>query len=248
MTRVGVIVGGTRVERRRQRRTRSATTSSRPFAYNTCADRDSDGLIATSRGLGDIRPWTNAGGVDDNGGVTTAADECLINYTRVAGTNTRTVAVDANNDVWTGGSNTEHEKVDGVHRAAVVPGTPFNLGCGGYGGLIDKAGTLWSARYGTNLLRYVPGTAPAPAWTPRTATTASAWTRSPARSGTRRSAATGWSSSTPDGTVLGTFPHGNAERPGRRGRPRRQRLGGALARPARPRSDTCAPTAPSSAT
>ena len=44
--------------------------------------------------------------------------------------------------------------VDGA-SGAVVPGTLVNFGCGGYGGLIDKAGVLWSARYGTNLLRYV---------------------------------------------------------------------------------------------
>jgi DNA-binding beta-propeller fold protein YncE len=37
-----------------------------------------------------------------------------------------------------------------------VAGTQINFGCGGYGGLIDKAGTLWSARFGANLLRYVP--------------------------------------------------------------------------------------------
>lgn len=67
-----------------------------PFGYNTCADRDNDGLIATSRGQGDIRPWTNAGGADNGGGVTTAADECLINYTRVNGTNTRTISTQAN--------------------------------------------------------------------------------------------------------------------------------------------------------
>ena len=164
MSRVGVVVGGTRANA-------DGTANpvgdylKPPFAYNTCVDRDRDGLIATTRGLGDIRPWTNAGGVDSNGGVTTAADECLINYTRVTGSNTRTVAVDADNDVWTGGADTDHEKLDGV-TGQPVPGTQFNMGCGGYGGLIDKAGTLWSARFGANLLRYVPSTGAGPAWTP----------------------------------------------------------------------------------
>lgn len=155
ITRVGVVVGGTRVNGDGTANPAGDFLAG-PFAYNTCEDRDGDGLIATSRGLGDIRPWTNAGGVDNDGGVATAADECLINYTRVAGTNTRTVAVDANNDVWTGGADTEHEKVSGA-TGAPVPGTRFDLGCGGYGGLVDQAGTLWSARYGTNLLRYEPG-------------------------------------------------------------------------------------------
>ncbi|MBB4905982.1 choice-of-anchor P family protein [Actinophytocola algeriensis] len=156
ITRVGVVVGGTRANADGSANPAGDYLAG-PFAYNTCVDRDEDGLIATSRGLGDIRPWTNAGGADNDGGVATAADECLINYTRVAGTNTRTVAVDANNDVWTGGADTEHEKVSGG-TGDPVPGTEFSLGCGGYGGLIDQAGTLWSARYGNNLLRYVPST------------------------------------------------------------------------------------------
>lgn len=155
ITRVGVVVGGTRVNADGSANPAGDHLAG-PFAYNTCVDRDGDGLIATSRGLGDIRPWTNAGGVDNDGGVATAADECLINYTRVAGTNTRTVAVDANNDVWTGGADTEHELVSGT-TGNPVPGTRVAFGCGGYGGLIDQAGTLWSARYGNNLLRYEPG-------------------------------------------------------------------------------------------
>jgi streptogramin lyase len=154
VTRIGVILGGTRSN---ADGTPNATGDflKPPFAYNTCADRNSDGLIATSRGLGDIRPWLNPGGVDNNGGVTSAQDECLINYVRVPGINTRTVAVDASNDLWTGGANTRHQRVDGATGA--LEGPVVDLGCGGYGGLIDKAGNLWSARYGTNLLRYVPG-------------------------------------------------------------------------------------------
>lgn len=156
VSRVGVVLGGTRSDA-------DGTPNpvgdylKAPFAYNTCVDRDGDGLIATSRGLGDIRPWTNAGGVDNDGGVDTAADECLINYTRVTGTNTRTVAVDGENNVWTGGSDTDHEKISGVDGQPVA-GTQINFGCGGYGGLIDHDGRLWSARFGANLLRYEPST------------------------------------------------------------------------------------------
>lgn len=156
VTRVGVVVGGTRVNLDGSPNPLGDYLLG-PFGYNTCVDRDSNGLIATSRGLGDIRPWTNAGGADNNGGVTTAADECLINYTRVTGTITRTVAVDANNDVWTGGGDMDHEKLSGM-SGQPVPGTQINFGCGGYGGLIDQSGTLWSARFGNNLLRYEPGT------------------------------------------------------------------------------------------
>ena len=113
VTRVGVIVGGARVDG-----TGAADPLGDylvgPFAYNTCQDRDQDGRYATSRGIGDIRPWTNAGGADN-----------------------------------------DHEKVSGT-TGDPVAGTEINFGCGGYGGLIDKAGTLWSARFGNNLLRYLP--------------------------------------------------------------------------------------------
>lgn len=205
VTRVGVIQGGTRANA-------DGTPNpvgdhlKGPFAYNTCLDRDGNGLIATSRGLGDIRPWTNAGGADNNGGVSTAADECLITYSRVAGTNTRTVAVDANNDLWTGGSNTQHEKRSGVDGQPM--GAPFSLGCGGYGGLVDQAGTLWSARYGANLLRYVPGVGGACLNTSHgdyglgmDPITGEIWHTTVDRSAVVKLSAAG--------AVLGTFPHGN---------------------------------------
>jgi streptogramin lyase len=136
VARIGVIIGGTR----------SGQYLAPPFQYNTCIDRDGDGLIRTSSGLGNVLPWTNTDGADTDGGVSTADDECVINYTRVTGTGTRTVAVDANNDVWVGGiGDAEHEKLDGV-TGQPVAGTQVYFGCGGYGGLVDKNGALWSAR------------------------------------------------------------------------------------------------------
>jgi streptogramin lyase len=133
-----------------------------PFTYNTCVDRDGDGYIRTSRGLGHVLGWANGGGVNNNGGVSTADDESIINYTRVTGTGTRTIAVDANNDVWVGGTgDLDHEKINGT-TGQPVPGTQFNLGAGGYGGLIDGAGVLWSARTGSGLLRFDPNVGPAP--------------------------------------------------------------------------------------
>jgi hypothetical protein len=59
--------------------------------------------------------------------------------------------------VWTGGFDNDHEKVSGT-TGDPIPGTQINFGCGGYGGLVDQAGTLWSARYNFALLRYEPGT------------------------------------------------------------------------------------------
>ncbi|MCI0387460.1 MAG: hypothetical protein MOB07_01645 [Acidobacteria bacterium] len=162
VARVGVIIGGTRADANGTPNPIGQYLKP-PFQYNTCNDRDGDGLIKTSRGLGNILPWTNAGSADTNGGVSTDDDECTINYTRVTGTNTRTVAVDANNDVWVGGlGDLDHEKISGV-TGLPIPNTQFNLSCGGYGGLVDGNGVLWSARGGFNLLRFVPNATPPPA-------------------------------------------------------------------------------------
>jgi PKD repeat protein len=151
-TRIGLIVGGTRSNANGTPNPLGEYLKA-PFEYNTCVDKDGDGLIRTSRGLGNILAWANTSGVDHDGGVETAADECIQFYVRVRGTNTRTVAIDAQNDAWIGGANNWHEEVDG-ETGQRVPGTAFNLGCGGYGGLIDGDGILWSARFGSGLLRY----------------------------------------------------------------------------------------------
>jgi streptogramin lyase len=123
-----------------------------------CEDRNGNGTIETSSGLGIILDWTNAGGADDGGGVSTALDECIIHYVRTSGTNVRTVAVDGSNNVWIGGyGNRVHELYD--QDGVAVPGTQFNVGCGGYGGLVDGNGVLWSANIGqSRLLRYDTGT------------------------------------------------------------------------------------------
>ena len=124
-----------------------------------CIDRDSSGTIDTSTGLGDIKAWSNGGGVDDNGGVTTAADECIIGYVRVSGDNIRHVSVDGFNNVWAAGnfgSDNSFDLIDNATKTVLV--STGNLACGGYGGLVDSNGVLWSANRGpggTNvLLRY----------------------------------------------------------------------------------------------
>ncbi|MBI4171572.1 MAG: hypothetical protein HY511_02310 [Actinobacteria bacterium] len=162
VARVGLILGGTRVDAAGMPDANGDYLAP-PFSYNTCVDRNFDNRIKTSRGLLDIRPWPNPSAVDSNGGVSSADDECIINYTRVTGTGTRTVAVDANNDVWVGGlGDQDHEKVSGV-TGLPVAGTQINYGCGGYGGLIDGSGFLWSApsamlRFDTNSVPPPPGT------------------------------------------------------------------------------------------
>jgi streptogramin lyase/uncharacterized protein YegL len=120
-----------------------------------CVDRNGNGVIDTSTGLGDIKDWSNAGGADNNGGVSTAEDECIIHYVRTSGTHVRHLSVDADNDVWIGGyGNRKFDLVDGATGAILRTVGPF--GCGGYGGLVDGNGVLWSARGGSKVLRYDP--------------------------------------------------------------------------------------------
>ncbi|MDI6767616.1 MAG: hypothetical protein QME52_12415 [Bacteroidota bacterium] len=161
ITRVGLVIGGIRCDEDGNPDPNGQYLKP-PFSYSTVSDRDGDGLIKTSYGLGNILPWPNTGGADSHGGVSTAEDECIINYTRVNSTGTRTLAIDVNNDVWVGGIYAmvpyfNHEKVSGV-TGLPIPGTQFNLGCGGYGGLIDGNGVLWSASIEAGLLRYDPST------------------------------------------------------------------------------------------
>jgi RHS repeat-associated protein/uncharacterized repeat protein (TIGR01451 family) len=110
-----------------------------------CVDRNGNGVIDTSRAQNDLRPWTNAGGVDTDGGVETADDECVINYTRVRSSGTRHVSVNAANDVWVSGTGGEKfDLVDGTTGQIKRQEGP--VGYGGYGGLIDAKGVIWSAR------------------------------------------------------------------------------------------------------
>jgi len=151
---IGLIVGGTRCN---ADGTDNPTGDylKPPFDYNTCVDRDGDGLIKTSRGLGDKRSWSNAGGADTGGGVSTADDEAVLLYVRVNGNNVRHVSVDANNNVWVGGhfgGDNTFDLLDGSTGAILAT---FDHGLGGYGGLVDGNGVLWSAsRTPSGLLRY----------------------------------------------------------------------------------------------
>ena len=167
VTRIALVIGGTRCNQFGVP-VANGQYLKPPFQYSTAIDRDGDGLIKTSTGLGNVLPWTNADvnpfdgiGDDTYGGVSTADDECIINYVRTAGKNARTLAIDANNDLWVGGyGNLVHEKIDGG-TGVPVAGTSFNANCGGYGGLVDGAGVLWSANIGLgSLLRYDPVVGP----------------------------------------------------------------------------------------
>ncbi|MHC4954291.1 MAG: PEP-CTERM sorting domain-containing protein [Planctomycetota bacterium] len=106
----------------------------------------------------DARPWTNAGGADTFGGTSTASDSAILEFVRTTGTNVRTMAIDASNNLWTGGfGNKSHQLYDGA-TGLPVAGESFNNGSGGYGGLVDGNGILWSAGLTGGLVRYDPVT------------------------------------------------------------------------------------------
>jgi streptogramin lyase len=110
-----------------------------------CVDRNLNGQIDTSTGLGDVLDWTNAGSADTNGGVATAADECIIHYTKVNSSGTRHVSVTSDNDVWVSGlGGRKFDLIDGATGA--ITRSEGTVNAGGYGGLIDGAGVIWSAR------------------------------------------------------------------------------------------------------
>ncbi len=171
VTRIGLALGGTRVDALGNPDATGDYLMG-PFEYCSCEDRDGDGLIKTSLGYphttgafnvdyqNTILPWDNSGGLDTNGGVATAEDECITAYYRTEGTGVRHVSVDANNNVWVGGiGNREFELIDG---ALMTQLSAFQANCGGYGGVVDPAGILWSATWGgcggspANTLRYDP--------------------------------------------------------------------------------------------
>jgi hypothetical protein len=121
---------------------------------NDCVDRNSPSGIYTSKRLGDVKPWANGSGVNNHGGVSTADDECIVDYVRGGSAQTRHISVDANNNVWIG-SRDGH----GFTRYPIEPGGfSFDATCGGYGGLVDGNNVLWSAQIGggvtPQLLRY----------------------------------------------------------------------------------------------
>ncbi|MDD4348975.1 MAG: Ig-like domain-containing protein, partial [Opitutales bacterium] len=113
-------------------------------------DRNGNGVCDTSTGIGDVRAWSNAGAADTLGGVSTAEDECIVHYVRTSTSGVRHVSVDRFNDVWVkghGGAYFDH--IDGSTGAVISKHGPN--GYGGYGGLIDARGVIWSSSNGSVL-------------------------------------------------------------------------------------------------
>ncbi len=121
-----------------------------------CVDRNGNGVIETSSGYGDVLPWPNAGGADFGGGVSTAADECILHYVKVRASRPRHLSIDPGNDVWVSGVGGRDDRLfellDGASGQVLRTERPF--ACGGYGGLVDSGAVLWSATYNGPVLRF----------------------------------------------------------------------------------------------
>jgi len=117
-----------------------------------CEDRNGNGRIDTSTGLGDVRPWTNAGDADRLGGVSTAEDECITVFQTVHSRGVRHVSLDASGGIWVSGTVDTHFDLLDPDTGEILE-THEGVGCGGYGGVVDQTGVLWSA---APLMRWDP--------------------------------------------------------------------------------------------
>lgn len=138
-----------------------------PFIYNTCIDRDGDGLIHTSSGLGDVLSWGPNDSLVD--GITNAADEMVLRYIHVMPTGVRSIPIDGSNNFWAGSCTGDHigdgyqEFID-TGTGMPVTGYRFYFGPGGYGGVISGDGSVWSQgrntddsfKYTSGMLRFFP--------------------------------------------------------------------------------------------
>ncbi len=126
---------------------------------NQCVDRNGNGVIETSFGYGDVLPWPNLSGADTNGGASTAEDECILHYVLTSSSGTRHISIDKDNNVWVSGTgNRNFNYIDG--DTGQILRTETGFGCGGYGGLIDGNGIIWSVASNGGVLRWDPSVVP----------------------------------------------------------------------------------------
>jgi len=175
VVKIGLVLGGTRVSVQRAivdgksqtiiKEDPSGQYLQGPFRYNTCVDRDNDGLIKTSTGLDDVFAWKGdedaLGG--DTGEVQQAQDECILLYQRLSEAQyAQHVSVDADDNVWVGGYPYEPSvfyKLSGDTAEIIDRFDAKTIGCGGWGGLVDGNGILWSASIDQySLMYYDPDT------------------------------------------------------------------------------------------
>lgn len=120
---------------------------------NQCIDRNENGVIDTSTGYGDVKEWPG-GTSGASSDVADAEDECILHYVDTVGGDARHVSVNPDGDIWVGSTSTDFQLLDGTTAEIIRPAR--DLPCGGYGGLVDENGVVWSAVSGSQLLRWDP--------------------------------------------------------------------------------------------
>ena len=170
-------------------------------------DKNHNGKLDTSSGQDDVRPWLNPGGVNTNGGVSSAEDELIVRYVKTTATNLRHISVDAQDNVWVGGVGVQNfDLID--HKTGTVIRTEISNGRGGNGGIIDFDNVLWSTG---NFLRW-------PVGTPLSSVPATPWNIPDNSWGVAKdpfgNVWVSYDPSTvvykygPDGHLIGAYPHG----------------------------------------
>ena len=145
VTKIGVLIGGVRY-----RKLGPGAYVPDPFGqyvkdptYTTGVDRDGDGYIRTSRGLGDYLNWNATAGKDLDSSIPDAADglveeaedELVLIFKRHRGTGNRnrSVAIDGDDNIWVGfqDSQTGALRIDphtgGVNRTILSPLIAYGL-------------------------------------------------------------------------------------------------------------------------
>lgn len=160
VAKIGVVLGGTRGRKNSDGSfvpDPNGSYLAPPFLYSTAVDRDGDGLIRTSRGLGDVLAWRDI--TDGQGGVTAevedAEDECILLFQRSTASRVLHVSLDTRGHAWIGGISStpmHFNKLDAQTGEILETMLPS---CGGYGGTVDNQGVLWSASLSQqSLMRY----------------------------------------------------------------------------------------------
>jgi streptogramin lyase len=177
-------------------------------------DKDGDGILQASTGFNDIKPWTNAGGVDTNGGVSTAADESILQYVKTTSYYPRHLCIDNNNNLWvTAYGSSTFDLIESKTGKIIRREGPV-AAIYGYGGVIGDDGVMWSVGSGSGVLRWdtaFPLTGPnggnwkyinMPAYGIAMDQNGYVWVTNLNGDGMVRKL-------TPDGTLVGAFRHGN---------------------------------------
>ncbi len=131
-----------------------------------CVDRNANGAIETSSGYGDLLTWPG-GSSGASAPASDAADECILHYVDTAGNDARHVSVDPAGNLWIGSYGSSNFQLIDSATGTIVPSSVRTLPCGGYGGLVDGNGILWSADGGSSLLRWDPNAPDVAAVNPR---------------------------------------------------------------------------------